>query len=288
LAEAEGQEMENYRVLRLSAVPLFVVNLLVWIGLPAAAWQPAGSPPAHASDAKRGVAQSAAQSHMLELGKPIERELSSGRTRFYKINLTSDQYLKMAVSQLGIDAPAPLYTPDGKKIGEAARAYATARSETSSAIAEAAGAYMVEARSAEKTAQTGRYETEVEELMAATAEANYQVPGETVFREAERLRNGTLEDKRKSIEKYQEALDLFRRAGDRRAVAITLNNIGMVYDALGETQKALEKYNEALPILRAIGDRNTEAITLNNIGLVFLALGETRKALEKFNEDLPI
>ena len=33
------------------------------------------------------------------------------------------------------------------------------------------------------------------------------------------------------------------------------HNIGTAYRWLGEMQKALEKYNEALPIFRAIGDR---------------------------------
>jgi tetratricopeptide (TPR) repeat protein len=128
----------------------------------------------------------------------------------------------------------------------------------------------------------------VEELSAATAGEGYQTAGETAFREAERLKNGTAEDKRKSIEKYQEALDLFRRAGDRRAEAITLNNIGLVYDTLGEARKALEKYNEALPISRAIGDRRAEAVALNSIGEAYRSLGEMRKALEKYNEALPI
>ena len=276
------------RGLQLSAVSLFMVNLLVWIGAPAAAWPPPGSPPVHASDAKRGAAQSAEESQLLEPGKPIERELSGGRSHFYKITMTSGQYFQIAVKQMGIDVLVALYTPDGKKIDYVDSAHATEGSETISAIAEAAGAYMVEARSAEKTAQTGRYEIKVEELRAATAEDKYRVAGETVFREAERLGNGTLEDKRKSIEKYHEALDLYRRAGARRGEAVTLNNIGEVYHSLEETRKALEKFNESLPILRAVGDRIGEATTLNNIGVVYNTLGETRKALEKFNESLPI
>ncbi len=48
--------------------------------------------------------------------------------------------------------------------------------------------------------------------------------------------------------------------GDRRGEATTLNNIGLVYDALGEKQKALDFYNQALPILRAVGDRRGEAL----------------------------
>src|SRR5262249_41298023 len=143
-------------------------------------------------------------------------------------------------------------------------------------------------RSVEKTAKAGRYEIKVEELREATAEDKYRVAAESAFREAKQLRQGTLEEKRKGIEKYQEALELYRRASDRNGEAQTLNNIGVVYRSLGEMQKALEKYNEALPILRAVGDRNGEAITLNNIGLVYWSLGETQKALEKYNEALPI
>ena len=48
------------------------------------------------------------------------------------------------------------------------------------------------------------------------------------------------------------------RAVSDRGGEPTLNNIGAVYESLGEMQKALEKYNEALPLRRAIGDRNTE------------------------------
>src|SRR4029453_5184892 len=126
-------------------------------------------------------------------------------------------------------------------------------SETVSTIAEAPGAYLIEVRSPEKTAKTGRYEIKVEELRAATAEDKYRVAGESVFREAEQLQNGTLEAKRKSVEKYYGGVGLYRRAGARGGEVVTLRNISEVYWRLGETQKALEKLNEALPISRAIG-----------------------------------
>ena len=168
---------------------------------------------------ERGAAPSAQESISLEPGKPVERELSGGQSHFYKITMTSGQYLQVIVSQKGIDALVALFTPDGKKIGEVDSEQATVRSETISAIAEATGAYRIEVRSAEKTAQTGRYEIKVEELREATAEDKYRVAAETLFREAEQLRQGTLEERRKGIEKYQEALELYRRAGDRRGEA---------------------------------------------------------------------
>jgi CHAT domain-containing protein len=76
--------------------------------------------------------------------------------------------------------------------------------------------------------------------------------------------------------------------GDRSGEARTLNNIGGVYDTLGEKQKALEYYNQSLPLSRAVGDRSGEATTLNNIGRVYDDLGEKQKALEYYNQALPL
>src|SRR5882672_218605 len=265
----------------------FTINLLR-AGSPDATSLRPGAPPVQSPASTRGAALSAQESISLEPSKTIERELSGGQSHFYKIAMTSGQYLRITVSQQGIDALVALFTPDGNKVGEVDSDQATVGSEMMSAVAEAAGAYKIEVRSTEKTAKTGRYEIKVEELREATAEDNYRVVAESVFRDARRLQNGTLEARRKSIEKYHEALELFRQAGDRDDEATTLNNIGRVYQSLGEMKKAIEKYDEALPIRRSIGDRNGEAVTLNNIGSVYQSAGEMQKALEKYNEALPI
>src|SRR5262245_20506783 len=261
---------------------------LLRVGSPAVTGQRPEAQPAQAPASERGAAPGAQESISLEPGKPVERELSGGQSHSYKITTISGQYLQVVVAQRGIDVVVELFAPDGKKISEADSEHLIEGSETVSAITEAPGAYLIEARSPENTAKAGRYEIKVEELRVATAEDKYRAAGEVAFREAERLHNGTLEAKRKSIEKYHEALELYRRATDRNGEAQTLNNIGEVYQSLGEAQKALEKYNEALSLSRAIGARGVEAVTLNNIGAVYWTLGETQKALEKHNEALPV
>ena len=52
---------------------------------------------------------------------------------------------------------------------------------------------------------------------------------------------------------YDQALRLYRAVGDRGNEAATLNNIGAVYDRLGEPRRALEYYGQALPIRREAG-----------------------------------
>src|SRR5262245_27672051 len=266
----------------------FMINLLIRAGAPAATSLRPVAVPAQAPASERGAAPSAQESDSLELSKPIERELSGGQSHFYKITMISGQYSHIVVEQRGIDVAVALFTPDGKKIIEVDSDQTTVGAEAISLIAEMAGSYRIEARSAEKTAQTGRYQVKIEELRETTAEDKYRIAAESVFREAERLSDGTLEDRRKGVEKYHEALGLYRRASDRNGEAQTLNDIGEVYWWLGEMQKALEKVNEVLPISRAVGDRNAEAKTLTNIGAVYRSLGEMRKALEKYDEALPL
>jgi CHAT domain-containing protein/tetratricopeptide (TPR) repeat protein len=284
--------------------------------------------PAQAIAGEHSGTQGFQESVSLELGKPIERELSGGISHFYKITMASGQFLQVAAKQQGIDVLLALSAPEGKKIAEANIKHVSEESETVSAISELAGAHLIEVRSPEKTAKPGRYEIKIEALRTATAEDRYRVVGDALILEAKQLGGETLEAKRKSIEKYHEALDLYRRAGDPGKQTATLNYIGMAYSSLGEmqkalenhregltisratgdrlsesdalssigsvywslgeTQKALENYTEVLTICRAIGDRAGEAVTLNNIGSVYWSLGETQKALEKYGEALPI
>jgi len=112
---------------------------------------------------------------------------------------------------------------------------------------------------------------------------------DAAFQEGEKLRKeGSSKSFRKAIDKYEQGLLLYRAAGNRGGEAKTLNNIGGVYDSLGEKQKALEFYNQALPINLEASDRDGEAITLNNIGLVYHSLGDADKALKFYNQALPL
>ncbi|MEG4057624.1 MULTISPECIES: CHAT domain-containing tetratricopeptide repeat protein [unclassified Microcoleus] len=112
-------------------------------------------------------------------------------------------------------------------------------------------------------------------------------------REARALNNiglvySDLGEKQKALEYYSQSLPLRRAVGDRRGEATTLSNIGTVYSELGEKQKALEYYSQSLPLYRAVGDRGGEALTLNNIGNVYSELGEKQKALEYYSQSLAL
>jgi len=87
---------------------------------------------------------------------------------------------------------------------------------------------------------------------------------------------------------HQRGLDAARALKQTKDEGTLLNNIGLVYNNLGERRRALEYYEQALPIHREVGNRAVEATTLNNIGMVYDALGECRRALEYFEQALTI
>ena len=124
---------------------------------------------------------------------------------------------------------------------------------------------------------------------AATEQEATRAAAERAFQEGKQLyQQGTADSLRQAITKFEEVLPLYRAIGDRRKEAVTLNNIGYIYNALGEKQKALEYFNQSLPLSRATGDKVGEAFNLNNIGKVYNDLGQKQKALEYYNQALPI
>jgi tetratricopeptide (TPR) repeat protein len=91
-----------------------------------------------------------------------------------------------------------------------------------------------------------------------------------------------------ALDFYQQALAIRREVGDRSGEGATLNNIGAVHRALGQMDTALDFFQQALAIMREVGDRSGEGATLNNIGAVHRALGQMDTALDFCRQALAI
>jgi CHAT domain-containing protein/Flp pilus assembly protein TadD len=109
-----------------------------------------------------------------------------------------------------------------------------------------------------------------------------------------------LNDQQTAIAYYNQALSLFRTASraagnspaqelnQRQGEAITLSNLALVYDGLGDTKKAIAAYRQALPIQRALGQGADEARTWGNLGVVYNGLGESQPAIEAYHQALQL
>jgi CHAT domain-containing protein/Tfp pilus assembly protein PilF len=230
------------------------------------------------------------QSTSLIPGQPVAREMRGGEQHTYRVTLSAGQHARVVVDQKGIDVVLALLGTDGKQLLEVDNNLSGTRGmEVVSLVADVSGTYVFKVGSLEKGASAGRYEIRLEDLRVATGTDRTRVAAERSYNAAAQLQSErTSESRRKAIERYGEALRLMREAGDRRGEAMTLTNMGNVYNALSQPQKALEYINQALTVWRAIGDRHLEAITLAINGTTYYALGEPQKALASYSLALPV
>ncbi|MDX1664806.1 MAG: tetratricopeptide repeat protein [Candidatus Promineifilaceae bacterium] len=89
-------------------------------------------------------------------------------------------------------------------------------------------------------------------------------------------------------ERYQEALDVFRRGGVDYGVAFTLLSLGRTYMVLGALHKARDAYREGLKRCRRVGYAYGLSVALRNLGEVVAALGDTEEGVRLCKESLSL
>lgn len=237
-----------------------------------------------------GTVRAQEQPYTIVVGQPTEREMRGGEQHAFQVTLNAGQYAHVVVEQKGIDVVLALLGADGKPLLEVDNNLSGTRGvETVSLVADVTTTYVLNVRSLEKGASAGRYEVRLEDLRAATETDRTRVTAERSYFVAAQLQSQrTAESRRKALEQYGETLRLMRAAGDRRGEAMTLTNMGTIYNLVSEQQKALEQLNQALTVWQAIGDRHLEAITLLLNARIYYALGETEKSLESCRLALPV
>jgi predicted ATPase/class 3 adenylate cyclase len=67
---------------------------------------------------------------------------------------------------------------------------------------------------------------------------------------------------------FDQAIDLSRKSGNRREIAVALNGLAQLDRMEGAFEAAATRYEQALAITRELGDRESEAVVLLNLALV--------------------
>ncbi|MBU7581766.1 MAG: tetratricopeptide repeat protein [Nostoc sp. TH1S01] len=127
-----------------------------------------------------------------------------------------------------------------------------------------------------------------QQAQISSPEVNHD-QAEQIFQEGEELlARGTAESFKQAIAKFETALKLWQKTGNIKQQATTLNELGFIYNALGDKQQALVFFNQSLSLREQVKDIAGQAVTLNNIGGVYDALGDKKKALAYYNQSLPL
>lgn len=96
-----------------------------------------------------------------------------------------------------------------------------------------------------------------------------------------------------ALDKYNQALVIFRQVGARAGEGNSLNYIGEVYLSLGKYDRALDYFQQALVIFKTLGklpefDRASEGYTLQYLGEVYDRKRDYDRALASYQQALTI
>jgi tetratricopeptide (TPR) repeat protein len=95
-------------------------------------------------------------------------------------------------------------------------------------------------------------------------------------------------DYRQAKSLNEEALLVYRRLGDRRGEAMSLNNLGVVAELQGDRQSARWCYEQARSLLTAVGDRASLCFALGNAARIAAQQGDRPHARTLLGEALAI
>ncbi len=87
---------------------------------------------------------------------------------------------------------------------------------------------------------------------------------------------------------HNKALQIGRKWGHQKSIAIFQNNIGVVYRRLDDYQNALYHHLEALKIAESIGEKQSMSIAINSIGNIYFSMKEYGKSLNYFSRGLQL
>jgi len=233
---------------------------------------------------------SQAQAQRIEPGKPMERELKGGEVHQYQVEMEAGQFLNAIVDQRGIDVMVLVFAPKGQKVFEVDSPNGANGPEPVYLLAEAAGPYRLEIRSLEPAAPAGKYEIRIEAPRAPEEKDLSLIQAFRLFAEAGALRQkGDAASISQAIEKYEQALPLWRIAENKRKEAETLSNLGyLYYNYLGDALKAREYHEQEAPLQHELRDEYSEALAWNNLGYAYVDLGDLSKAEESVIKSLQL
>ncbi len=223
----------------------------------------------------------------LELGRPLERMIGGGETHRYRITLSPGQYLGATIAQQGSDVIVTVLDPTGRKIARIDRPNGAYGMEDVSVIAEAAGDYTIELRTASKFSAPAKYLITGTALREATEEDRRRVAGVFTVSEAEELRTSEAADSlSQAVEKFDQAAAIWRSLGERYEEAVAIYGRGWSCQMLGDYYNAICDYRQAASMMESLQNSNGEAVARSALAWACIYVGENKQGRENFRQAL--
>ncbi len=89
-------------------------------------------------------------------------------------------------------------------------------------------------------------------------------------------------------DKIEERAAIYRSLGDKKSLALSLNEVGRLYSEVGESDKALSNFREALQLFESLNSPVDVDTNLGLIGGIYEPMGDYQNAIKYLNERLEL
>jgi CHAT domain-containing protein/Tfp pilus assembly protein PilF len=229
----------------------------------------------------------------LVLTQAVEREIKGGETHSFTVQIGANQTARVEIEQKGVDVSLAAYRPNGERFIETESPSGILGNDLILVTAIDAGEYKIEVSPADPRSATGKYTIKLAEIRPTVAldfeiNAAAKKISETANETSVLRAKGTIEGRRKALEKFQEVIALSKTKQDKVWEVVAIVSSGYIYEQLGEIQKSLEFYLQGLELSRALGNREYTGAALNNLGGGYKILGDYEQAIFYLNQALTI
>lgn len=229
----------------------------------------------------------------LQVGHPVDGKLARGQKHVYGLFLGSRQFLRFRVAavDLASNIQVVVLAPDNKKIEELSGPICRFSLYY---LPRASGVYHIALQllqgdnsppASDTSLPAEAYTVRIEELSEAKDRDQIRVAANQALIEAYRLsfRTPPLGD---WINKYQDAISLFRAAGDRRGEAEAFQTLSLIFFVVQDYESAIRNLQSARTLWQELGNREMEAGALEALANDLGRLGRSEEALDSLNSAL--
>jgi tetratricopeptide (TPR) repeat protein/CHAT domain-containing protein len=221
-------------------------------------------------------------------GNAVEHQIRAEDKHEYAFHLRKGQVLSVDLVELDFNARLELAAAqDSTVLAVSDMGGGFEREAMTFAIPES-GNYLLTVSAGESETDSGAYRLTVRTHERATANDQERGNAEQLFASAFILnKEGTPDRIREAIGKWEQALALWRRVGDRYWEAHTLTRLASANQMLLNTTKALSYFEQSLSISRELGDKRIEALRLIELATA-IAATDRQKSTELCSRGLDL
>jgi CHAT domain-containing protein/Tfp pilus assembly protein PilF len=218
----------------------------------------------------------------LNLGKPVEREISAGEKQSYQVELTEGQYANIEIAARELNASVKLSDSTGEVMIEYAAKLTATSNQKIEFVAAATRVYRLDVVGKSADSKPQSYTIQLATSHPASDQELWTYQALRYHLQASTLiANGKYDE---ALAQEERALALREKAmgTESPAVANSLHQLGNIYEIKGDYPKAETALQRALTIRESTsGPESNDVFTLLvNLGAVYYDMGEMGKAAQ--------